>query len=77
MDHLGFRVTLCLSTAEAMSRLSSEKYDGVITDMGRVEGTYKATAGLDLIKAVRSMDQHIPIVVYTTGRAIEKYGVQR
>ena len=62
----GISITTAYSTAEAMTRLKSGKFDAIISDMGRTEfGERKDTAGVDLAKEVRSINKEIPIFIYS------------
>jgi CheY-like chemotaxis protein len=64
-------VRTATDTTEAMKALARRKYDAVITDLGRLEsGSYKAEAGLDLVRTVREKDKQIPLYVFTTADAV-------
>jgi CheY-like chemotaxis protein len=66
----GYEISTAESTASALALVQSRAIEPglVITDMSRTEGLMpRATAGLDLIRALRSRGFSAPIVVYTTG----------
>jgi CheY-like chemotaxis protein len=43
-------------------------------EMGRTEsGQYNAIAGLELTKKIREIDGNVPIIIYTTSRAVRAY----
>lgn len=72
ISELGIEVDTVLSTAEALSRFESKKYDRVISDMGRrEEGRYNQAAGIDLAKQLRAIDKNIPILIYSSARAAQ------
>lgn len=68
----GVQVDIARSTAEGLRKLSRSAYRLVVTDMGRMEdNAYRPTAGLDFLVAARSIDNDVPAIVYSTGRAAE------
>jgi CheY-like chemotaxis protein len=70
----GITVVTSLSTTEALSKLGHQKFDRIISDMGRKEGaSYNETAGIDLIKKVRETDPDTPIIVHCSTQAAAKY----
>ncbi len=65
------------STREAMSLFRPGKYAYIISDMGRQEGrTYNPHAGIDLLKALRQLDQSVPVVIFCSARAVKEYGTE-
>ena len=53
------------TTDDAISRLSTSKFDLIVTDMHRMEfGAVHHEAGMELIKAIRDMGLSMPIVVF-------------
>lgn len=53
------------TTDDAISRLSTSKFDLIITDMHRIEfGQVHHEAGMELIKAVRERELSTPVVVF-------------
>lgn len=72
---LGIRVELALSTADGLQKLKQKKYSIILSDMGRYEdGAENADAGLDLLRAVRATDQHVPFFIFCSRRAAERFG---
>ncbi len=69
----GVEVVTALSTEEALKRFSQGKFDRVITDMGRQEEKqFNPQAGLELTHQIRSIDDKIPIIVYTSPRSARR-----
>lgn len=67
----GHPVDVSTSTADALNKLASQAYGLVISDLGRVEdGVNRPMAGLDLVKALRDVDNPIPILIYASARAM-------
>jgi CheY-like chemotaxis protein len=62
------------STAEALSYLNRKRYDVIISDMGRQEGVrYNSKAGLDLLRAVRQIDQQTPFILFCSSQSVAKH----
>lgn len=71
----GIDVVTVTSTDEALEKLAALRFDRVVTDMGRQEGsTFEKTAGIDLIEKIRGKGNDVPIVVYCSDRAVATYG---
>lgn len=67
----GMAVVLTRSTAGALSKLRSESFDTIITDMGRdAEGP---AAGLELVREVRMVNQETPIIIYCSRKSAQKF----
>jgi len=65
----GVNVELAMSTAEGLRMFDKKTYGVVISDMGRTEdGTYKPTAGLELLKVIRERNKTIPFIIYSSSR---------
>lgn len=62
---------IALTTKQGLELYKNELYDLIITDIGRGD---ESDAGLSLLKELKSLHCNIPIIVYTSYRAIEKYG---
>lgn len=62
---------IALTTKQGLEFYKSELYDMIITDMGRGN---ESDAGLTLLKELNLLNCKIPIIVYASYRAIEKYG---
>ncbi|MGD0952746.1 MAG: response regulator [Methanotrichaceae archaeon] len=70
LNKKGINITIAQSTEEALSKVNSkskqEKFDAIITDMGRTDesGRWLATAGIDLARKIREMNDQTPIFIY-------------
>ena len=65
------------STEEALAELASNPrgFDLVISDMGRTEGgSYRALAGVELLRRMREENLDVPVVIYASQRAIARGG---
>ena len=72
----GYDIHTAKSTRAAVELLKREagKPDIIISDMGRLEGAfYNRSAGIDLIKNIRSQGLNNPIYVYCSRGAEQKY----
>jgi CheY-like chemotaxis protein len=77
LSQVGITVDLALTTAEALKKFGQDPYALVISDMGRTEGiTYNPTAGLDLLKQVRTQNKTIPFVIFCSARKNRMHGSQ-
>lgn len=62
----GIAVTQARTTQEGLAAFERQQFDAVVTDMGRHERDgFKASAGLELTRAIRAVDVEIPIYVYS------------
>ncbi len=69
----GISVTTAVTSKEALGKLRTQTFDKVVTDMSHPEnGTPNLTAGIELVKAVRVMDEDIPVYIYTSPEKAEK-----
>lgn len=69
----GYELLQAESTAAAERLLASDgPVQMIVTDMARVEGggKYNPSAGLDLIRDLRTTDQFTPVVVYSSRRSL-------
>lgn len=57
----GMEVDTALSTEEGLARFAAQRYDVVVTDMGRPEGR---TAGIDLVRRLRALGTQVPLYNY-------------
>jgi CheY-like chemotaxis protein len=70
----GFTIDLALSTSEGLKQLDRGQYGLVISDMGRTEeGSYKATAGLDLLKRIRAQSPDMPFVIFCSSLGVREH----
>jgi CheY-like chemotaxis protein len=69
----GIPVTTAVTSKEALGKLRTQTFDKVVTDMSHPEnGVPNLTAGIELVKAVRVMDEDLPIYIYTSPEKAEK-----
>lgn len=66
MESMGLEFTLALSTSEALHVLSTRRFAGVISDMGRKEGPKE---GYKLLEAFRAQDKATPYFIYAGSNA--------
>jgi len=67
----GFSVDVATSTASALAQVAREPYALVISDLGRTEdGVSRPLAGLDLIEGLRRSNSALPILVFSSARAV-------
>lgn len=72
----GIEVELSLSTEDALKRLEYGGFLAIITDLGRKEGRAENPyAGLDLIKAIRSRGNDVPILVFAGRRGLDNRSI--
>lgn len=67
------QVDTACATEKGLELYEQNLYDLIITDMGRGE---KDDAGMDLLRELKSLQNHAPVIVYTSRSSIEKYGDQ-
>lgn len=70
-ENKNIRFDIALTTKQGLELYKSELYDLIITDMGRGD---ESDAGLSLLKELRLLHCQIPIIVYASRRAIDRYG---
>lgn len=63
MEAAGFSIDTALSTDEAAKRVAAERFDVVISDMGRPEG---ADAGYTLLQELRASNVTVPYIIYSS-----------
>lgn len=74
---MNVKVDLALSTSEGLRRFNEGQYTLVISDMGRQEkDSFNLTAGLDLLKEIRSSNPDIPFIIFTTSSTVRKHASQ-
>ena len=63
------------STDEALNSLRKRRYEMVVSGMTREEnGKSIPNAGLELVRAIRMLDQETPIAIYSNGQPAGMYG---
>jgi CheY-like chemotaxis protein len=71
----GVQVDMALSTNEGARMFATNRYDAVISDMGRHEdGHNVADAGVRLIRELRQSDATIPMVIFCSNRGARVHG---
>jgi CheY-like chemotaxis protein len=65
---MGVRITLALSTNEALDRLSASRYAAIISDMTRSEGPHE---GYVLLDRLRQRDDRTPLFFYSSSTTPE------
>lgn len=71
----GIKVDIAETTAQGILLSTKQKYDYIISDMGRYEdGTENPDAGIELLKTVRARDQKIPFIIYSSSHGIRQHG---
>lgn len=67
----GIWFDIALTTRQGLEFFKNELYDLVITDMGRGD---QSDAGLSFLKELKLLRCKIPVIVYSSHGAIERYG---
>jgi len=67
-EKLGFTVTNALSTAQALDTVRKQKYDLIISDMGRPEGQ---RAGYDLLAKLKEQKVTTPFIIYSSANTAD------
>jgi CheY-like chemotaxis protein len=61
LEERGARVDVALSTEEALTKFKRQRYDFVLSDMGRPEGE---KAGIDLTKKIKAISPTTPVFIF-------------
>ncbi|MEZ4455302.1 MAG: BTAD domain-containing putative transcriptional regulator [Gemmatimonadales bacterium] len=70
----GVTVATAITTAEAIRLVGADRYDAVITDIGRYEeGEYVPGAGMDLLRRLRDLQPEVPALVCTSARSADAH----
>ncbi len=72
-QQVGFIVEAVQSTPEAVQKLKEDRFDLVISDMGR---GHKTDAGLELLELIRASWPKTRVVIYASEKALEHYGAR-
>jgi CheY-like chemotaxis protein len=68
---LGLQVDLSISTEDAIARFTAFDHKLIISDLGRIEhGVDNPLAGIDLVKAIRRINQIVPILIFAGQRGL-------
>lgn len=70
LQQRGVEVDTALTTDEGLARFAAERYDAVVSDMGRPEGR---TAGLDLVRRLRGQGVQVPLYIYCSADAAQRW----
>jgi CheY-like chemotaxis protein len=72
----GYEVTFAKTTDEGLHYATEQVFGLVISDMGRWEGMalYVPDAGLRLVQKLKEAKVAVPVILFTTSRALQAYG---
>lgn len=70
LQERGVEVDTALSTDEGLARFAAQRYDVVVTDMGRPEGR---TAGIDLVRRLRAQGAQVPLYIYCSVASAQRW----
>jgi CheY-like chemotaxis protein len=68
LEALGVHFVLALSTDDALKKVQAQKFDAIISDMGRPSDR---RAGYTLLEKLRSADNRTPFIIYSSSRSPE------
>jgi CheY-like chemotaxis protein len=68
LEALGVHLVLALSTDDALKKLQVQKFDAIISDMGRPSDS---RAGYTLLEKLRSIGDRTPFIIYSSSRSPE------
>jgi CheY-like chemotaxis protein len=74
LEALGVNFVLAISTDEALKRISRQRFDAIISDMGRHPDL---VAGYTLLDQLRSMGDQTPFIIYASSRDPEHVAESR
>lgn len=67
LERRGVVVDIARSTKEAVQKLTSQRYQIIVSDMERIEaGQPVPDAGVELLRTVRTFDHDTPVVIFST-----------
>ncbi|KQP37392.1 response regulator transcription factor [Pseudorhodoferax sp. Leaf274] len=66
----GVEVDTALTTDEGLARFAAQRYDVVVSDMGRPEGR---TAGIDLVRKLRAQGTEVPLYIYCSADSARRW----
>ncbi|MGE3618503.1 MAG: BTAD domain-containing putative transcriptional regulator, partial [Gemmatimonadales bacterium] len=70
----GVTVATAITTAEALELAGTDRFDAVITDIGRYEESeYVPKAGMDLLRRLRDLQPGVPALVCTSSRSADAH----
>jgi CheY-like chemotaxis protein len=68
LEALGISVVIALSTEEALEKVGRQRFDAIISDMGRPPDSQ---AGYTLVDQLRSAGNRTPVIIYAASRTPE------
>jgi len=71
LSNAGIKFSLALDTEEAINILKKQKFDLIISDMGRGSNY---SAGLDLLKELKLLKIETPVIIYASTKALDGFG---
>ncbi len=71
LEQAGVKFSLALDTEAAVNLLQKQKFDLIISDMGRGNNR---SAGLDLLKELKRINVNTPTIIYASSQAIDTFG---
>lgn len=71
LEQAGIKFLLALDTESAVKILQKQKFDLIISDMGRGDNR---SAGIDLLKELKRLNINTPSIIYASSQAIDTYG---
>ncbi|NJN03409.1 MAG: response regulator [Leptolyngbyaceae cyanobacterium RM1_1_2] len=74
LEALGVNFVLATSTEEALKKISRQRFDAIISDMGRPPDTH---AGYTLLDQLRSSGDQTPFIIYASSRNPEHVAESR
>jgi CheY-like chemotaxis protein len=74
LEALGVRFVLSTSTDDALNKVKNQRFDAIISDMGRPPDR---TAGYTLLDALRSSGDRTPFIIYAGSRSPEHQAESR
>jgi CheY-like chemotaxis protein len=74
LEALGVNFVLAISTDEALKRISRQRFDAIISDMGRPPDS---RAGYTLLNQLRSIGDQTPFIIYASSRDPEHVAESR
>ncbi len=66
LEACGFNVTTAVNGAEALRKITTEKFDGVFLDVKMPE-----MSGIEVLEEVRKRDTRLPIIIITSSTSRE------
>jgi CheY-like chemotaxis protein len=71
LEQAGIKFNLALDTSQAVNILKKEKFDLIISDMGRGDNP---SAGLELLTKLKGQGINTPAIIFSSTQALRKFG---